>query len=278
MKNLIDTFKKTIYNPSFYQHVGDVPFKEAFRFYRKCTLVFSVVMTVALAIFFIPVGTLFINKYAPDLIKNYYPEKLVIHIEKGQASADVPMPYFVPIRTLGGATTTVGLAENLLVVDTTHDFERKIFESYKTYALLTKTDLVTSNDKGQITIQPLRGAPTTTISQELLLSWVDKIHQSLGTIIAIAIVAVFVILALGYLLYLLPLLLFALVPYFIAWIRKTPLTYRAAYKMSLYAIVPALAVKTVLNLVGLFFLPSYLTFLVFMLVVAINMRDTDQLA
>lgn len=276
MKNLIDTFKKTIYSPSFYQNAGSVSFKEAFLFYRKCTLVFSVAMTIALAIFFVPVGTLFINKYAPDLIKNYYPEKLVIHIEKGQASADVPMPYFVPIRTLEGATTTVGLAENLLVVDTAHDFERKTFESYKTYALLSKTDLVTSDEKGQITIQPLRGAPTTTISQELLLSWVNKIHQSLGTIIVVAIVATFVILALGYLLYLLPLLLFALVPYFIAWVRKTPLTYGAAYKMSLYAIIPALAVKTVLNLVGLFFLPSYLTFLVFMLIIAINMRDTNQ--
>lgn len=273
MKHLFRTFKKSIYNPPFYQNVTRAPLGEAIRYYLKSTMALSVIITIALSIFLVPASVLVIKKYAPDFVKNYYPEKLVITLEKGEASANVPMPYIVPVRV--DAPTSGGM-KNLLVIDTTHDFDKKTFDEYKTYALLTKTDIVTSSASGQITIQTLKGAPALTVSQQTLLSLIEKVRQSLWLIVALAIVLAFVLFMLGYLLYLVALFLFALVPYVIAWVRKTPLTYGEAYKMSLYAIVPALAVKTLLNLFGLFFLPSYLALLVFMLVIAVNMRDTVQ--
>ena len=46
--------------------------------------------------------------------------------------------------------------------------------------------------------------------------------------------------------------------------------------MSLYAIIPALALKTLINIFGVFSMPAYFTLLVFMLVVAINMQETEQ--
>lgn len=272
MKNLYNTFKKSIYNPAFYQNISNVSFGESFRYYAKCTVVLAAVMTVALGLFFIPAGVLFIKNKAPELIKNYFPTALAVHIEKGEASANVAMPYFIPVP--GVASTTA--IQNFLTIDTAHDFDKKAFEKFKTYVLLTKTDLVTSNANGQITIQTLRGAPTITVSQPVLLSWIEKVRQSLVPITLIGTLALFVIFSLGYIIYLIPLLLFALVPLLVAWVRKTPLSYGAAYKMSLHAIVPALVIKTVLNLFGMFFLPSYLTFLVFMLIIALNMRDVEQ--
>lgn len=273
MKHLFRTFKKSIYNPPFYQNVARAPLGEAIRYYLKSTTVFSAVMTIAVAAFLIPTSIVVVKKYAPDFVKNYYPQNLVVTVEKGEASANVPMPYIVPVRV---SAPTAGGMKNLLVIDTTHDFDKKAFDEYKTYALLTKTDLVTSSASGQITIQSLKGVPSFTVSQQILLSAIEKVRQSLGLIITLAVVAAFVLFMLGYLLYLVALFLFALVPYVIAWVRKTPLSYGGAYKMSLYAIVPALAVKTLLNLFGLFFLPSYLALLVFMLVIAVNMRDIEQ--
>jgi hypothetical protein len=276
MKNLYNTFKKSLYNPSFYQSTADLTPSESFRHYMKCVTVLAAVMTVVLGLFFIHAGILFIKNGAPGLVRNYYPKELVVRVEKGVVSANVSMPYFVPVRTPSGATSTIGSVQNLLVVDTAHEFDKKTFESFKTYALLTKTDLVTSNNDGQITIQALSGAPSFTVSQEVLLSWIEKIRQSYVLISIIAVVALFIIFMLGYLIYLVPLLLFALIPLLIGWVKKTPITYGAAYKMSLYAIIPALVVRTALNLVGLFILPSYLTFLIFMLIIAVNMRDSAQ--
>lgn len=272
MKHLFRTFKKSIYNPPFYQNVTHAPLGEAIRYYLKSTAVLSAIITIVLSIFLIPASIVVIRKYAPDFVKNYYPEKLVITLEKGEVSANVPMPYIVPIRV--GMPSTGGM-KNLLVIDTAHDFDKKAFDEYKTYALLTKTDLVTSSTNGQITIQTLKAAPSVTVSQQVLLSLIEKVRQSLWLILSLAVVAAFILFMLGYLLYLVALFLFALIPYVIAWVRKTPLSYGGAYKMSLYAIVPALAVKTLLNIFGLFFLPSYLALLVFMLVIAVNMRDVE---
>ncbi len=276
MKNLYKTFKKAVYNPAFYQKTPDSSFADAFRFYFKSTLIFSAVMTIALGIFFIPIGLAFINDKAPGLVRTYFPADLTVNVEKGQASANVAMPYFVPIRTTDGATSTIGTMQNILVVDTTHDFDKKTFADYKTYILITKNDIVTSNDGGQINIQSLRGAPFHTLSQAVLLSWVATIQHSFALIAVVAVIVMYILLMLGYLIYLGVLFIFALIPLLIGWIKKIPLSYGGAYKMSLYAIVPALALKTALNLIGVFFLPSYLTFLVFILVITLNMRNEEE--
>lgn len=273
MKIIFETFKKSIYNPSFYKSISEEPFSGIFHYYAKVTLILSFVMTLVFGIFLAPIGITFIKERAPDLIKTYYPSGLVVHIEKGEASANVPMPYIVPVKQITGNTPPLDSVQNMFVIDTNNNFEKKIFESYKTYGLLTKTEFVTQNSKGDITIQDLRGAPTTTISQEVLLGWVEKIHNSIGVIVSFGLVATFVLFIIGYIAYLVPLLIFALIPFFISWLKKTPLSYSSAYKMSLYAIVPALALKTLLNMVGILILPAYLTLLVFMLIMALNMRE-----
>lgn len=276
MKKLYTTLRNSIYNPGFYQGVSEAPLSTAARYYVQWSLILAAVLAIVLGIFVGTAGSTFIKKYAPGIVSNYYPKELTIHIEKGEASANVTSPYFVPVRSLSGATTTLGTVQNLLVIDTTHSFDPKTFDTYKTYALLTKTDLVTTDNNGQITIQSLRRAPTVTISQELLLSWVEQIRAHLPAIIIAGTVAMFVVFLVGYLLYFAVLLLFALVPLLVAWIKKTPLSYSGAYKMSLYAIVPALVLKTILNMFGLFFLPAYLTLLVFLLVITLNMREGEQ--
>lgn len=276
MKTIYETFKKSIYNPAFYQSAGAESFWNIAHYYSKVTLILSAAMTIVLGLVLVPVGVTFVKDHAPDLIKTYYPAGLVVHIEKGEATANVPMPYVVPLKQVTGIAPATDALQNMIVIDTTRDFEKKTFVDYKTYALLTKTEIVTQSDKGQITIQELHGVPTTTMSQEVLLSWVEKIRGSLGLIVSLGLVATFVIFVLGYLMYLAPLLLFALVPFVIAWLKKTPLSYTSAYKVSLYAIVPALALKTLINLMGIFFIPSYFTLLVFILIIAINMREVEQ--
>jgi hypothetical protein len=276
MKAIFETFKKTVYNPLFYQNSGTTPLSDIARFYVKLSLILSVVMTLALGALLIPQGVTFMRERAPEMVKNYFPADLVIHIEKGEASVNVSEPYVVVAKDGAQSVLKEQGLENMLVIDTKHDFDKNKFEEYKTFALLTKTEIVTQSDRGQITIQDLRPLPTVTINQEWLLSWVEKVRGSLGYIVLVGLIGTFVAILLGYLKYFIVLFLFALVPLFIAYLKKISLSYANAYKMSLYAIVPALVLKTFINIWGVFSMPAYFTFLVFMLVIAVNMREVEQ--
>ena len=276
MKTIFETFKKSIYNPVFYHTVASEPLGSIFRYYSKVTLILSALMTAGLGILLVPAGVSFLKERAPEMVRSYYPAELVVTIEKGEVAINMPEPYIIS----GKGDTLVALKkqglENIFVIDTKRNFEKVKFDEYKTFALLTKTEIVTRSDNGQITIQELRRMPATTISQEFLLSWVEKVRGKLGYIVFGGVIAAFVAITLGYMVYLVPLLLFALIPFFIAWLKKTPLSYGGAYRMSLYAILPALALKTLLNLFGVFFLPAYFTLLVFMLIIALNMKEVEQ--
>lgn len=275
MKTIFETFKKSVYSQTFYQTAGANSFWSIFKYYIRVTFFLSVAMVVILGVTLVPRGVSFMKNQAGAMISKYYPDDLSIQIKNGEAITDVAQPYIIPIKQMTGVTPPATGMQNMIVIDTNSDFNEKTFEDYKTYVLLTKTKLVTQSNAEQITIQNLRGVPDTIISQEVLLSWVEKIRASLWSIVLFGLLATFIIFIFGYLAYLIPLIVFALIPFFIAWMKKTPLTYAEAYKMSMYAILPALALKTILNLLGIFFLPAYFTLLVFMLIIAINMREVE---
>ena len=276
IKNLFQTFQKSIYSPVFYQTVVGAPLGVALRFYAKMSFVLALLMTVVFSVILVPQGVRFIKEEAPALVKKYYPADLVITIDKGVASSNVIEPYVISAQgdareALGGSTM-----QNLFVVDTKNDFSKKKFDEYKTFTLLTKGEVVTQNNRGQITIQDLRGAPNMVISQETLLAWVEKVRSSLGAFVPAGIFITFIIIGIGFALYLIPLLLFAFIPLFVALLKKSPITYANAYKMSLYAVMPGLVLKSLLSISGFFFVPAYLTFLVFALVIFLNMREVEQ--
>lgn len=273
MKTIFETFKRSIYDPAFYKGVADETLSAGLRYYIKFSLFLALMMTLVLGIFLVPQGVVFLKERAPEVVKNYFPTGLTISIKKGEVSVNVEEPYIVP-----GKDATLPLLkeqglENMLIVDTKNDFDVKKFEAYKTFALLTKTEIITQSAKGQITIKQLNEFPDSSINQDWLLSWVEKVQSNMWYIVALGTLGTFIIIFLGYVLYLLVLLLFAFVPLSVAYLRKTPISYSTAYKISLYAILPAIVLKTLLNMMGVVILPPYFMLLVFMLVIAVNMRD-----
>lgn len=275
MKTIFETFQKSIYDPVFYKNIGQEQLSKIVRHYLKFAFILSLLMTVALCVFLVPQGVTFVKQRAPSLVMEYYPKDLSVHIEKGIATANVKMPYLVPLKNIGAATTTDSM-KNMLVIDTNSDFDKKKFQDYHTFALLTSTDIVTVNNNGGITLQPLTAIPTVTIDQETLLGWVANIQNYLVYMIIGGLILTFLLLIVGYIMYLIPLLLFAFFPKLVAYIKGESISYATAYKMSLYAIIPALALKTLLNILGVFFLPEYFTLLVFMLIIAVNMREVKE--
>jgi len=217
MKTIFETFKKSIYNPVFYQNAVTTPLSDIVRYYIKFSLLLSVAMTVYLGVALVPQGIRFVKEHAPELVKSYFPAELTINIEKGIASVNVKEPYIILGKNGSQAVLKEQGLESMLVIDTKNEFNKNKFDEYKTFALLTKTEIVTRSNNGQITIQDLRAAPDASINQEWLLSWVEKTKDSLGTIVFVGIIGTFIAMLFGYLKYFIVLLLFALIPRLIAY-------------------------------------------------------------
>lgn len=276
MKTIFETFKKSLHNPEFYRAAADTNIGDILRYYTKAIFALALFATAMFAVILVPHGVRFVRDIAPSLVREQYPAELTIHIEKGVASTNVDEPYVVAGKNGTRDVLREGGIENLLVIDTTQDFNIKTFEDHKTLVLLTKSQIITRSNAGRATIQDLHSVSDATIDQATLLGWVEKIRMALVYIVPMGIFATLIILFFGYVVYLIPLFLFALIPFFLAKIRKMPLTYSGAYKMSIYAVVPGLVLKTLLNISGFFFVPVYLSLLIFMLVIFINVRETEQ--
>lgn len=276
MKSIFKIFRTSLYGPDFYSSVADAPLKDALRYYVRLGLILSLVTTITLALLLAPRGVRFVKNKALVLVKDYYPAELAIQVKDGEASTNVTEPYIIAAKGMIRTALTEKNLENIFVIDTKNEFTPSTFESYKTFALLTKHEIVTQGDYGQSTRQRLPHAGEYFINQQVLLAWTHNLQASMVYIVPLGIIMTFGIVFVSYLGYLLLLFLFAGMVFFLAKIRHMPLSYAGAYKMSLYAVVPGLVLKSLLNASGIFFVPAYLTFLVFLLIVFLNVRIVEQ--
>lgn len=277
MQSIFHTFKKSVYDPLFYKNIHEVSLKEGLHFYFKFALFLAAVMLAVFTLVLVPRGVSFVRDVAPTLVMGYFPKDLTVTVTKGEVSVNVPEPYIVSKDTpiLGITGLKKGL-ENVLVINTKEAFDKQKFVDYKTFALLTKTELVTQSISGSITIQEIPSAMNLVVNQQILLDLVEKIRSSLVYAVPLGLAGTFLLLFLGLMFYLIPLFLFALIPMCLAWVKKgTTISYKEAYIMSLHAIMPGLALKSILNMMGIFVVPSSLNVLLFLLIIAINFREVE---
>ncbi len=271
MKNLLDVLRDSFYNPRFYRDIAQVPMKEAFRFYAKLSLLLSIATTAVMTLIYVPQGVSFIRDYAPQFIETHIDADLVLTLEDGNVSVNVPEPHIISAQGMYGMGES-----NLLVIDTTKPFSLDDFRAYNTLVLVTETEIVTRGNYGEIAIQSTQTLKDTTVSRATLEESLATAERYLPLfVVGFVLVALLIVLA-SFAIFLVPLLLFATFPYFLGWIHKTPLSYKAAYTMSLYAIAPGLVLKSLLNSLGFFFFPTYLNLLLFLIIVAINMAHHDR--
>ncbi|MEK7538509.1 MAG: DUF1189 family protein [Patescibacteria group bacterium] len=276
MKTMFETFKKSVFSPEFYREVAEEPLKGGLRNYAKFALLLSVASVVLFSALLVPYAVTFVRDRAPELVREYYPLELVLKITNGEMSVNVSEPYMIATKEITRHAIQDWRFGNVVVIDTQNEFNKKKFEEYNTFALITKHEIVTSSNEGGLTIQEIPNTTNMVIDQETLLSWVEKVRGSLVYVVPFGVLLMLIMLLLGYLAYLVPLFLFALVPFLLARIKKIPLSYGGAYRISLYAIIPGIVLKSILNFSGIFSVPPYLTFLVFLLIVVVNLREVEQ--
>ncbi len=280
---LLTEIRNSIYNPIYYRVVRSESTKKSLGYYYRFTLTLSVILTIIFAIIFVPLLTLFTQIVKGELA-NWYPAELELRLRSGELSTNVTEPYKIPLpekwreEIMESDQVKLGDLENLLVIDTTHEFDLKQFEAYKTPAWLTKNSLVYYRENDRIAIEPLANIKTDlTINQTFIRDWITKLAPFLTVLAPVAVIAVLVGLIVAFSLYLLVLFIVALLVMLVGWLKQIKLSYWEAYRIAIHAATLPILLRFLLGaltpFIGLNFLPTILL----LCVVAFNLKDEEGL-
>jgi len=262
----------SIYSPSFYGELLDKPLKYSIKYFFGLILLLSLISTAFYSVILVPGLSVFIGSIKTDVIK-YYPEGLEVTIKGGSASTNVTEPYFVKMPKDSQNIPTPKDSENILVIDTTHDFSLEGFNQHNTTFLLTKDALVSKNGDGKISIESLSKFPDVKITRDALSGWIDAIMPFVKVIPfflpAIIFAGAFLghVFTLGYL----------LIAGFLVWlclkIKKVPESYKKSYQLAIHAFTLSMILTVVLGFLG-FALPLFVPTAVLLIVVLINVKKS----
>lgn len=229
---IVSKIKSSIYSPSFYQkELLNLNFSYSLGYFFIFISIISIILTIILAVDFMPKFISFFNSVGVNVLK-YYPQELEIRIEKGEAKTNVLTPYFLefPQELAKGVEKKF---ENLLVIDLTSDFSIEKFKDYKTAILLTKKNIIYDKD-GQIIIEDLSRFPDMVINKEIIKNLVEDIIKK--ALAPFLIFGIFFILFLAYTFKLFYLLIGSLLIMLILKILKYNFNYKKCYQVGLHAI------------------------------------------
>lgn len=245
------TIPRSIYDPAFYQELVQKPFSFSLKYFYVLALLLSVVSTFLFSLSTLPVVRAFLNDIGPRFLASY-PDYLTITIKNGQASSNAIEPYFFTVPTISpGMSQEESSKTNLLVIDTKTSFSLQQFGQYDTFALLTREALAVSTrdsaDRGDIRVYPLAKTPDIEITKSLLTLLVQKIQpfiRFVGPLLVIVVFLGFISLQSANLLYL---LIFALLVWGIAKIKKLGVGYKKSYQIGIHAITLPLLIYALMT-------------------------------
>lgn len=241
--------RRSIYNPLFYQDLANKPFSFSLAYFFLLIAFLVLLITIWFSFSSVPQVNAFLKNLGPQVL-SMYPDDLVITIEDGEASTNVPEPYAMKMQDFFGPQAREELAKrvkkNLLIIDTKHAFTIENFRAYNTYVLLTKENVIIADDKGQIRIQSLADMPNTVINKSLLEHLINRITPSIAFAPFLVIMGTFIGLFFFYSVNLLYLFFGALIVWAIAKIRKLSIGYKKSYQIALHAITPSLLIYSLI--------------------------------
>lgn len=233
------TIKNSIYAPSFYQQIPSRSFKGSLGYFLLLILFLTIISTITLLptmLFEVPA---ILQQFLNDAVA-CFPDELKLSINRGKVTTNVAEPYFVPF-CLGEQTSQD--YNNLLVIDTQTPFSSSQFNQYQTVAWLTKDTLVYKERDYKIQIFDLSQIPEFKLDRATINSLAQKISPWLKFVGPALLLVILLGLYIMYIFRLMYALFLALVIFLSAKVFKKTLTYKASYKISLYAMTLPLLVE-----------------------------------
>ncbi len=235
MQPFIEHIQKSIFSPEYYRELLERPSSYSWKYYWSFTMLLSVFMTIASTIPLVPL----VNNALNDLTKNvvaYYPNELVVHIDKGEASTNVSEPYYLTMPNVMRehvATTTDLLY--LGVIDTHAQVSVEQFRAYKAAFWISKEYLVADDGSGGIRFTKYGPLLTYTLNKQAVQNMLNSVEPFFKFIPPILVLIIFIAMLLSFTLNLLYLLFGALLVMLMGKLMKQNWSYGTAYRLCLHA-------------------------------------------
>ncbi len=269
IKAFVSRLNDTFYNPSFYKQSIAEPREKAMSLLFWVNVLAASVFAVTVLINLMPS---MIDFAKGNYVSEVYPDGLEVAIKGGEVSINEPVPYYLP--TPEALMEEGDDMENLLVIDTTEDLSVDTIKSYNSLAVLTKDSLYFAKDENETRVFSLDESEDLTITEDKVISWSKiAIKWAYVAIIPLTLMMIGLVAGFSFVYYIIISFALTLIPLLIGKARKLPITYRSAYIVSLYALVPVVMIDIMTTLFGLLTLPFWLVLIIFTGVVILNLRD-----
>lgn len=258
----IETIHSSIYDPEFYESLKHKSFSFSVAYFLKLALIASFIFGVYTAVTIAPKVVDSINSYGLRALA-LYPDNLEVKIIDGIVSTNVSEPFVIPLpdeykKSQSVEETSLGLI-NLLVIDTKKDFNRKIFNDYKTYTLVTKDSVIYREGGNRITIESLNKIPNITLNKQFVSSIITKILSYSRSLEMFLPLIFFIGFFIAFLFHFIYFFIAGLLVWIIAKIKKIDLTYKKSYQISIHAMTLGVIISLVFNFLSIYLFPYCLT-------------------
>lgn len=248
------TVVKAVSSPAFYKDVIKGKIGGGFGYFLLLTFLLAAIETALISVAIIPSTEILLAKIRENIV-DIFPADLEIKIDKGQVSTNVAQPYKIPFsqfqRLLPQATTDLSpefpTEENFLVIDSKAKVED--FPKYKTSLLLISSGIVIPEPDNGFRYYPMSKDTSLTIDRRMVrMAWsrISPLTQWLAPgIVGVIFVLMIFFFPVWHLVYL---IFGALLLLLFARLVAIRLSFKAAYRVGLYAITLPLLVELVVSL------------------------------
>lgn len=262
--------KNSFFSPQFYVEAREKSLFRAYGFLYWSALLAASVLVLAFAVSLVPSA---LNHTPLKTVEEKFPDTLTVAVVDGKASANVEMPYKVPVQD----NDTIQDFDNYLVIDTRPDVTVSTLESYKSVAVLTEKSLYIHQGEGEARVIPLSDSEDITVDKEFAREAAEGLLNVFWIVLPFFIVLAAPLLALLALVYhAIASLAGAFIALGIGKIRGVTMTYGEAYVTALYGSVPILLIGTAWLMLGIGGMPPFLDVLVFAFLLALNLNPNTK--
>jgi hypothetical protein len=224
--------KNSVSSREYYRELVGKPFSHSLKYYCAITLLFGIIVTIVGSAILVPaVNNLLWG--ARGAVLSTYPSELKLTIEGGEVKTNVSEPYYIKLPTF--LENLLGKTKSLLVIDTSATNSPKSFESYESFAVLTKTQLLYHDEiDGNFKEQNLPTNTSMTVTRQNLTNLFDRIEPYFKFVTPIIVLGLFMLVVLFMIAGMVYLLLVALLVWLLARANHWELSYLKAYQLSLH--------------------------------------------
>lgn len=242
MKNFFENIKNSVYSPQFYKEVSASSFKKAFIYFFLLALFLTLIRTISLFNLLVIKTPLEFTKSVEKTV-NCYPEDLKINIEGGVASTSAKEPYYLSCEKEKEASLSA-----IAVIDTKTPYSIEQFNKYQAPFWLTKNTFVIKTNSTETKTYDLSKMKNFSLDKNIVDSSYKSYSKYFVFIGPVLLFLSFVFIYTSYTLNLIYLLIFSLILLLFAKFFNQKISYKDAYKLSLYIITAPLIIELIIDL------------------------------